>query len=428
MKKLCIFLTYNKENEIYKYIENTLKSLKEYCFKVIMVCNYEKVNLGLEYVSPWVDNIYYRTNKGYDSGAYKDALCSFLGWDEVYKYDELILVNDSFFGFFYPLKDSFQLMDKEKCDFWGMTGQAAGEYKAPFYSFDEHVHSYFMVFKKNVLKSKAFKSFWEEFTYPTSFREAIVKFELGINVSLKKNGFIGKSFIDIYKIKLKSNENPCYSHVYELVRNYKIPMMKKKCVLIRNIGFVDTLRTIQYLKDKNLYPTDWMITCLENQFYIPGIGVKPCNSLELFYKKYSTIYIYGAGVCGKNLAVYFAYKHWSYKGFIVTDVKANHYIDVYCDTNINDLTAINVNDSTTVNINNHVTENIVLNNRKKVIPISIQEAEINPDTGIIISVIHPKVSREIENIIEKNLGYRYNRDQLFFLSACSAIKMPDDKE
>ena len=124
-----------------------------------MVCNYEKVNLGLEYVFPWVDNIYYRTNKGYDSGAYKDALCSFLGWDEVYKYDELILVNDSFFGFFYPLKDSFQLMDKEKCDFWGMTGQAAGEYKDPFYSFDEHVHSYFMVFKKNVLKSKAFKSF-----------------------------------------------------------------------------------------------------------------------------------------------------------------------------------------------------------------------------------------------------------------------------
>ena len=318
--------------------------------------------------------------------------------------------------------------DKEKCDFWGMTGQAAGEYKAPFYSFDEHVHSYFMVFKKNVLKSKAFKSFWEEFTYPTSFREAIVKFELGINVSLKKNGFIGKSFIDIYKIKLKSNENPCYSHVYELVRNYKIPMMKKKCVLIRNIGFVDTLRTIQYLKDENLYPTDWMITCLENQFYIPGIGVKPCNSLELFYKKYSTIYIYGAGVCGKNLAVYFAYKHWSYKGFIVTDVKANHYIDVYCDTNINDLTAINVNDLTTVNINNNVTENIALNNRKRVIPISIQEAEINPDTGIIISVIHSKVAREIENIIAKNLDHRYHRDQLFFLSACSAIKMPDDKE
>ena len=36
------------------------------------------------------------------------------------------------------------------------------------------------------------------------------------------------------------------------------------------------------------------------------MGDGPCNSLEIFYRNYSSIYIYGAGVCGKNLALYLA--------------------------------------------------------------------------------------------------------------------------
>ena len=46
-----------------------------------------------------------------------------------------------------------------------------------------------------------------------------------------------------------------------------------------------------------------------------------CNSLEIFCNSHPEIYIYGAGVCGKNLAVYFAYRGWDYRGFIVTDNK-----------------------------------------------------------------------------------------------------------
>ena len=361
-------------------MEEVLRSLKECCTKVYLVCNYEKRDSELKYTVPYVNNIFYRPNKGYDSGAFQDILCNLLGWEEVYRYDELVLVNDSFFGFFYPLENTFDLMENADCDFWGMTGQKAGEYLNPTYPFEAHIHSYFMTFKRNILKSKAFRTFWEQFPYPATFREAITNFELGINSHLKKYGFQGKSYIDIYNLDLQRNENPCYGRLYELVHDYKVPVMKKKCVLVRNTGFSSTLKTIEYLKKEKRYHTEWITSFLENQFYIPGIGDTPCNSLEIFYRTHSDIYIYGAGVCGRNLEIYFDYKRWKFQGFLVTD--------------------------------NSASDKYIMN---------IGEVEIHEDTGIIIAVINDKAAKEIA----ENIGNRCKKEQLFFLSECNAIRMPN---
>lgn len=379
MNRLCIYMTYNKENRIYEYIGSALKSLKRCCTKVYVVCNHINPPSGVESVVPFTDHIFYRENKGYDSGAYKDIFCNFLSRDELEIYDEIVLANDSFFGFFYPLEDAFALMDESACDFWGMTGQGAGEYTNPLHSFDAHIHSYFLVFKRKVIENPVFLGFWEQMEYASSFREAIVNFELEINRRLKQEGFTGKSFIDVYGILPKRNENPYYSMPYELVKDCKVPVMKKKCVLVRNVGFASMLKTIQYLKQKNLYPVHWMLSCLENQFYVPGIGNGPCNSLEIFCNSHPEIYIYGAGVCGKNLAVYFAYRGWDYRGFIVTD-----------------------------------------NKKKEEHVLSIEEAEISAQTGIVISVIDAGVAEEIK----KHISGRCDREQLFFMSDCDAVKLP----
>lgn len=380
MARLCIYITYNREHRIYEYIGQVLKSLKENCSKVVLICNYERIETGSEYVVPYADEIFYRENKGYDSGAYRDIICNILGWDEIRGYDELVLANDSFFGFFYPLQDTFELMDKSKCDFWGMTGQTAGEFSNPSYKFDSHVHSYFLVFRRNVIIHKAFKEFWERLEYPSNFREAVVNFEIGINKQLKAFEFKGISYIDIYNIRLEANENPYYTIPFELVKDYRVPIMKKKSVLVRNIGFMNMMDTLTYLKKGSPYPVKWIEDFLENQFYVPQMDSIPCNSLERFYKRYSDIYIYGAGVCGKNLAVYFAYKGWNYKGFIVTSPTG---ADVHA--------------------------------------VSMQEADINSGTGIIVSVIDRRVADEIT----KNIGERCREEQIFYISDCDAIRPPD---
>lgn len=382
MKRLCIYITYHKEHNIHPYIGAVLQALKTCCTKVYLVCNYDRINEGQEYVLPYVDGIFYRANIGYDSGAYKDALCDYLGWEEVYRYDEIVLSNDSFFGFFYPLADTFRLMEEQDCDFWGFTGQGPGSYSNPDYPFAAHIHSYFMTFKESVAKSAVFRKFWEGLVYPANFWEAVIKFELALNALLTQHGWKGKSYVDIYETELKENENPCYSMPYELIRDYKMPVMKKKNVLIRNIGFANMLRALTYLKQEGLYPTEWMYSYMENQFYIPEMGSGPCNSLEMFYHACSSVYIYGAGVCAKNFSLYFARKGWSCKGFIVTSGHGEG-------------SGINA--------------------------INMEEAEIDEDTGIIVSVVNPRMADEIA----AHIGSRCGRERLFFISDCSAVRLPD---
>lgn len=379
MKRLCIYVTYNKNNQIKEYVSYVLKALRQCGMDIFFICNYSEPASGLEYVQPYVNRIYYRENIGYDSGAYKDALLDFIGWDKVYEYDELILTNDSFLGPFFPLKDTFDQMNFTECDFWGMTGQTAGEFINPVYEFDAHVHSYFFVFRDKVLHSEVFREFWERFHYPVNFREAVVNFEIQMNVYLRSYGFKGTSLIDLWHIELKRNENPFLIYPYELIKHYNFPILKKKCLLIRNPGFPSALRAVRYLKEKELYPAEWMEALVDNQFYILEPGRQECNSLEIFYRQHSDIYIYGNGVCGKNLAVYFEHKGWHFKNFLVTNIE-NSESDV----------------------------------------MTVETADIKPTTGIIISVMNSKVAQEIA----AHIGDRCYKDQLFFISECRAIQLP----
>jgi rhamnosyltransferase len=372
-------VTYSRNNQIEEYVSLVLKSIKQCGIDIYCICNYPHIESGLEYVTPYAEKVICRENRGYDSGAYRDAIIDLIGLDRVLGYDELLLVNDSFWGMFFPLENYINEMDGADCDFWGMTGQAAGEFQNPEYKFDAHVHSYFMVFKSNVLHSDVFRKFWEDFEYATTFREAVVNFEIGINARLRESGFKGMSFIDLWKIELERNINPYYEYPYELISGKKFPLLKKKCILIRNHGFPSLLKAVKYLKENLLYPTGWIEDKIETQFYIPEMNTQECNSLEAFYHSHSNIYIYGKGVCGRNLAVYFGYKGWNFENFIVSDKVAG-------DSGV----------------------------------ISIDEAAISPGTGIIVSVINESVASDIVALI----GNRCLRGQLFLISECRAIQLP----
>jgi rhamnosyltransferase len=280
---------------------------------------------------------------------------------------------------FFPLRNYIDEMDRADCGFWGMTGEAGGEFQNPEYKFDAYIQSYFLVFKRNVLHSDVFRKFWEDFEYPVTFREAIINFELQISAKLKEYGFKGLSFMDLWKIELERNVNPYYEYPYELISEKKFPLLKKKAILIRNHGFSSALKAVKYLKTNSLYPTEWIEDMIDSQFYILDMNRTECNSLEIFYRRYSNIYIYGNGVCGKNLAWYFEYKGWRFEKFIVTN-KTESCPEV----------------------------------------VTIDEAKIDPDTGIVISVMNKDVASEIVSYI----GEMCCRNQLFLISECGAIQLP----
>ena len=86
---------------------------------MVVVVNGKLTPEGREKFSKLSDDFFVRENVGYDVWAYHDAL-DYIGWDELKKYDELILANYTLFGPFYPLSEAFAAMEDKKCDWWGL--------------------------------------------------------------------------------------------------------------------------------------------------------------------------------------------------------------------------------------------------------------------------------------------------------------------
>ena len=126
MKRLCIYLTYDKQKIIDKYIGYMLGELKTCVDYLVVICNGEEILSGLNIIMEFADEIFYRRNFGFDAGGFKDALCEYIGWDKVLQYDELVLVNDSMYGPLRTMKSIFSEMKQRSVDFWGLAIHGEG--------------------------------------------------------------------------------------------------------------------------------------------------------------------------------------------------------------------------------------------------------------------------------------------------------------
>lgn len=74
MKRLCIYVIYDKQQKINPYIEAVLKEIKKFVADIIVVCNFDRIMSGEDILHRYASKVYFRYNIGYDAGAYKDAL------------------------------------------------------------------------------------------------------------------------------------------------------------------------------------------------------------------------------------------------------------------------------------------------------------------------------------------------------------------
>ena len=320
MRRLGIYVMYDYENIVDDYIGYMLWEMRKVVDCLVVVCNCEEISSGSEHIENYADKIYYRDNIGFDVGAYKHALCYRLGWDEIATYEELVLLNDSFYGPFYPIEDLFLRMEKSDADYWGLTRSPAGTLMGE-YIYDTHIQSYFLVFRKSVLHDKRFRVFWEEMPYPESFMQAVRVFELECNKLMSEWGWKGVALSDLYehKIPIKTDENPYMVCSYELICDAKVPVLKRKSLDLRFPGFSNAFKAFQYIENQGIYD----VRLIKKHMQRIGQPLHERAKLDFvklneFYHTHARIYLYGAGTCGKNLAEYFDYKGWSFESFLVT--------------------------------------------------------------------------------------------------------------
>lgn len=372
MKRICIYVTYDPENIADNYIGGLLHELRKAVACLVVVCNYEYILAGIENIQPYADKIYYRSNMGFDAGAYKDAICNYIGWNEIDRYDELLLINDSFYGPLHPFENMFHVMEKVNTDYWGMTRSPAGK-SGNGDIYNEHVQSYFIAFRKKILQSNGFRQFWTKMEYPKSYVQAVASFELSINNYLEGRGFIGTAFMDIcpFQCTVMENENPYMLYPLELIRDAEIPVFKRKSLSIGNKGFKNALDALRFIENERFYDVNLIINHLMRiNKLTKDREVINFSALDKFYIEHSRIFFYGAGLCAKNLAEYFKYRGWIFESFLVTNVE-------------------------------NQSENCT----------AFEEAEISGTDGIIIAVLDETAVLEILEIVRNRL----NKSQIFCL-------------
>jgi len=258
MKRIVILIIYDKQAIIDRYVGYLLNELSLCCDKIVVVCNNSFINRGLENIEKYSSDIFFRENIGYDAGGFKDALCTFVGWDELGNYDELILVNDSFYGPFIPFAKIFADVEKYSEDFWGLVKHP--EYYSEWLGqIPEHIQTYFMVIRKKMLTSSVFKEYWEELPYYSDYNEVTLKHEANFTLFFINHGYKYFSYVDlstIESINIENNYNPYLYLQYEMIKKMNFPILKRRSLMYDSL-YVQTQensrQSLEFIKNQTNY-------------------------------------------------------------------------------------------------------------------------------------------------------------------------------
>lgn len=227
-----VYVFYDKDGIVDEYNDYFLKDLKKNLSKLLIICNGDVQPEGLERLKEIADEVLVRENKGFDITSYKIGI-EYYGYEALEKYDEIMVLNSTTYGPFYPFSEMFAAMDQKDIDFWGITKF----HQVPFDPFGtikygyipEHIQSYFMVFRKSFFETEDFKNYWKNLPEINSYEEAVGYHETVFT----------KDFADMgYKWDVYVDSSDLEHYTYDSLRDFPRRMIEeRRCPVIKRRSF-----------------------------------------------------------------------------------------------------------------------------------------------------------------------------------------------
>lgn len=319
-KRCGIFVFYNEQGKVGKYVEVLLESLQIILNELIIVINGQIDFDKKENLCKYSNHVFQRDNIGYDAGAYKDVFTQFLKEKDWAQWDELLLINDTFYGPFYDWVEVFDEMESRKCDFWGLSCHPGGrEMLFGGEIISPHVQSYFILIKKRMFTCRAFKLFWQNLKYPTYYKEAIKKFEIYFSEYFFDRGFLYESWLAVKTEYMGKSVVPGVGNMELLIKEWHFPILKKKACMLPD--YISLKRLFNYLSEDIGYPVEIMREDLW-QRSLEG-KMEPYNPNEIlkFCDQYENIYLFGMGNYAKNIEQFLMDNGKQICGYILSKVE-----------------------------------------------------------------------------------------------------------
>ncbi|MDY4511205.1 rhamnan synthesis F family protein [Streptococcus hyovaginalis] len=228
MKRLLIYVHFNKYNRISNHVYYQLEKMRPLFSKVIFLSNspLESSDIDTLVDSQLISQYQQRENKGYDFAAWHDGMM-LEGFESLKTYDSVTVMNDTCFG---PLWDMYPYYERyendDSVDFWGMTNHA--EVKGHNLYIPEHLQSYFISFKKSLVQAPVFKKFWKSVESHADVQKVIDQYETQYTKLFQKAGFNYTAVLDTVPIHQNYFHRNFTIHYPQVLLDYKVPFIKIK--------------------------------------------------------------------------------------------------------------------------------------------------------------------------------------------------------
>jgi len=189
-RRVIFYLVYDPRGIIDDYIPYKLERLRPYADHIFVVVNGDLEASGREALERVADTVWQRDNSGFDVWGYKSALAEF-GEERLAEYDELILMNYTWFGPIGSFGPVFERMDRVEVDFWGMTDHA-GATPNPFTltgTMHSHIQSHWIAVRRSMFTSDQWRAYWAAIPMITSYTGSILTHESVFTHHFEKAGF-----------------------------------------------------------------------------------------------------------------------------------------------------------------------------------------------------------------------------------------------
>lgn len=179
MRRVLFYLFFDPQGRVDEFVTHKLEQLRPYAEHIFVVSNTPLDTENRERLEGVADTVWVRENVGFDVWAYKEALHVF-GADRLQDFDELVLMNYTFFGpigSFGPMFE--QVESRPDVDFWGITEHGSVK-PHPFMDADElrtHIQSHWIGVRARMFTSATWSQYWAQMPMISSYFDSVNRHE-----------------------------------------------------------------------------------------------------------------------------------------------------------------------------------------------------------------------------------------------------------
>lgn len=175
-RRLVLFAHYDGHARVRRYIVEHLRALGQIATEIRFISTSPLPEQEQAKLRPHCSRVQLVDNVGFDFSMWSRAIREL----DLSEWDEIVLTNSSIFGPVTPLQAAFTKMAARNCDFWAMTDNLEIAY---------HLQSYFLVFRRRLLESEAFRQFWTSVLPYRTKNQVIRSYEVGLSTHFIEQGF-----------------------------------------------------------------------------------------------------------------------------------------------------------------------------------------------------------------------------------------------